>query len=116
LRIYYELAFEDFRKHVTDMFLYDCDHLVGIDMPALTKAGRHGFVVELQHNGPFSQEHSYFSAGLTNAGRVVGAPLGPDSWSVYAAGRIDLRGLAVGSNGRACRAISSMRLISGRLM
>lgn len=91
LRIYYELAFEDFRKHVGDMFLYDCDHLVGFEMAALTRAGRHGFVVEVQHNGPFSQVHTYFKTGMTNAGRVVGSPLGPDSWSVYASARIDLQ-------------------------
>jgi capsule assembly protein Wzi len=95
LRMYYELAFEDFRKHVADMFLYDCDHLVGFEMPALTATGRHGFVVELQHNGPFSQEHSYFTSGTTNAGRVVGAPLGPDSWSLYGQARIDLRRVSV---------------------
>ena len=90
LRLYYELAFEDFRKQILDMFLYDCDHLVGIDMPALTRGGKHGFVVELQHNGPFSQIHSYFTNGLTNVGRVIGAPLGPDSWSLYASFRVDL--------------------------
>ena len=90
LRIYYELAFEDFRKQLGDMFLYDCDHLLGFEMPALTKTGQHGFDVELQHNGPFSQEHSYFTTGLTNDGRVVGAPLGPDSWSLYATARLDL--------------------------
>lgn len=95
LRIYYELAFEDFRKHVVDMFLYDCDHLLGFEMPALTRTGRHGFVLELQHNGPLSQVHTYFTTGMTNAGRVVGATLGPDSWSLYAAARIDFRRFAL---------------------
>lgn len=95
LRIYYELAFEDFRKHVADMFLYDCDHLLGFELPALTRSGRHGLVLELQHNGPFSQVHTYFTTGLTNAGRVVGAPLGPDSWSVYAAARLDFARFAL---------------------
>ena len=95
LRLYYELAFEDFRKHLVDMFLYDCDHLVGIELPAITKDGHYGFVVELQHNGPFSQVHTYFTSGMTNAGRVVGAPLGPDSWSLYASARIDVRRLAI---------------------
>lgn len=90
LRLYYELAFEDFRKQAVDMFLYDCDHLFGFELPALTRDGHHGLVVELQHNGPFSQEHTYFTTGLTNAGRAVGAPLGPDSWSVYGQSRIDL--------------------------
>jgi hypothetical protein len=89
LRLYYELAFEDFRKHVVDMFLYDCDHLLGFEMPALTSNGRHGFVVELQHSGPFSQVHTYFTTGITNAGRTVGTPLGPDSWSLYANARLD---------------------------
>jgi len=74
-----------------DMFLYDCDHLLGAEMAALTKSGRHGFVVELQHNGPYSQIHSYFTSGATNAGRAVGTPLGPDSWSLYVTARIDLR-------------------------
>lgn len=90
LRLYYELAFEDFRTHVVDMFLYDCDHLLGAQMAALTRSGRHGFLVELQHNGPYSQQHSYFTTGMTNQGRVVGAPLGPDSWSLYLSARIDL--------------------------
>jgi hypothetical protein len=90
LRIYYELAFEDFRKQLGDMLRYDCDHLGGIELPALTSSGRHGFVVELQHNGVVSQSHSYFTTGLTNDGRVVGAPLGPDSWSLYATARLDL--------------------------
>jgi hypothetical protein len=90
LRIYYELAFEDFRKKVVDMFLYDCDHLLGFQLAALTARGRHGLTVELQHNGPYSQEHAYFTTGLTNAGRVIGAPLGPDSWSVYTEVRVDI--------------------------
>jgi hypothetical protein len=90
MRIYYEIAFEDFRKELVDMFAYDCDHLLGVELPVLTADGRHGLVLEIQHNGPFSQTHSEWLTGMTNAGRAVGAPLGPDSWSLYAAGRIDL--------------------------
>jgi hypothetical protein len=90
LRLYYELVFEDFRKELVDLFVYDCDHLIGAELAALTSGGRHGLTVEYQHNGPFSQVHTYFLTGLSNAGRAVGTPLGPDSWSLYAAARIDV--------------------------
>jgi len=89
-RVYYEVAFEDLRKHIVDAWVYDGDHLAGVYMPALTKSGKHGFVVEYQHIGISSQTHSTYTSGMTNAGFALGTPLGPDSWSLYAAARLDL--------------------------
>jgi hypothetical protein len=92
-RFYYELAFEDLRKEVLDAWVYDADHLAGIELPILTGDGRHGLVVEFQHIGVHSQTHEVFKTGLTNAGRAVGSPLGPDSWSIFGQVRIDVRKL-----------------------
>jgi hypothetical protein len=39
-----------------------------------------------------SQEHSLFTTGMTNAGRTLGSPLGPDAWSLYGRGLIDVAG------------------------
>ncbi len=90
LRVYYELAFEDWRKQLFDAWLYDGDHLAGVDMPAITKSGRHGLTVEFQHIGARSQTHATWTSGMTNAGFTLGTPLGPDAWSLYASGRVDL--------------------------
>lgn len=90
LRVYYELAFEDWRKHIVDAYVFDADHLAGVDMPALTKTGKYGFTVEYQHIGARSQTHGTWTAGMTNADLTLGTPLGPDAWSIYAAFRIDL--------------------------
>ncbi len=91
MRVYYELAFEDWRKQIVDAWVYDGDHLAGIDMPAITKSGKYGFTVEFQHIGARSQTHSTWTSGMTNAALTLGTPLGPDSWSLYGAVRIDLR-------------------------
>ena len=45
-RVYYELAFEDIRKAIVDAWVYDGDHLAGLDMPVLTRSGKHGITVE----------------------------------------------------------------------
>ncbi len=75
-RLYYEIMFEDWRKHFADALRYDADHVVGF--------ANRDVVVEWQKTGVRSQEHSPRVTGFTNAGRVVGSPLGPDAQSVYA--------------------------------
>jgi len=77
-RLYYELVFEDIRKHVIDAVHYDADHLLGVETPHLT--------VELQRTGVRSYEHILVSQ-FTNAGRIVGSPLGPDTQSIFVGGR-----------------------------
>jgi len=89
LRLYYEVAFEDWRKQFLDAFVYDADHMAGLDAQALDREGRMGLVVEYQHTGMRSQTHHLWTTGLTNAGRTVGTPLGPDSWSLFASFRVD---------------------------
>ena len=89
-RVYYELAFEDLRKEIVDAWVYDGDHLAGIDFPVLTKQGKHGLTIEYQHIGIRSQSHTRYTYGMTNVGLTLGTPLGPDSWSLYAAVRVDL--------------------------
>ncbi len=90
IRFYYELAFEDLRKEIIDAWVYDGDHLAGIDIPSITRSGKHGLIIEFQHIGISSQTHGTFTSGMTNDGFTLGTPLGPDSWSLYAAPRIDL--------------------------
>jgi hypothetical protein len=82
LRAYYEIAFED--------IWYSPDQLFGLEVPSLTASGRHGLVIEHQRTGVISHEHSIFTTGMTNAGRTLGSPLGPDAWSIYTAVRLDL--------------------------
>lgn len=89
-RLYYEVAFEDWRKDFLDALQFDADHLGGIEVPALDRRGRYGLLVEYQHIGVRSQTHGYWTTGMTNAGFSVGTPLGPDAWSIYAALRIAL--------------------------
>ena len=89
-RVYYELAFEDLRKHLVDAWVYDGDHLAGVTFPVLTRSGKHGLTVELQHIGVRSQTHGTYKTGMTNADFTLGTPLGPDSWSLYATARVDL--------------------------
>ena len=78
-RIYYALVFEDIRTHVIDALHYDADHLLGVETRGVT--------VELVRTGVRSYEHVPQRTQFENAGRVVGAPLGPDVQSIYAAWR-----------------------------
>ena len=75
-RLYYEIMFEDWRKHFVDAIRYDADHVVGF--------ANRDVLVEWQKTGVRSQEHTPRVTGFTNAGRVVGSPLGPDAESVWA--------------------------------
>ena len=83
-RIYYQIMFEDWRKHFADALRYDADHAVGFETRDV--------LVEWQKTGVRSQEHTPRLTGFTNAGRVVGSPLGPDAQSVYIGAR---RGLVM---------------------
>jgi hypothetical protein len=87
-RLYYELVFEDIRKELIDALHYDADHLLGIELAAL--GGKHALVVEAQRTGVRAYEHSPTATQFTNAGRIVGSPLGPDTESLFVAGRIYL--------------------------
>lgn len=75
-RLYYEIMFEDWRKHFADALRYDADHVVGF--------ANRDVLVEWQKTGVRSQEHTPRVTGFTNAGRVVGSPLGPDAQSLFA--------------------------------
>jgi len=75
-RLYYEIMFEDWRKHFADALRYDADHVVGF--------ANRDVLVEWQKTGVRSQEHTPRVTGFTNAARVVGSPLGPDAQSLYA--------------------------------
>lgn len=90
-RVYYEVAFEDVRKYFHQAIRHEGDHLLGIQLDGLGRCN-HGFVVELQKTGYRSHEHTARTTGFTNRGRIVGSPLGPDTSSVYAGARLQLRG------------------------
>jgi hypothetical protein len=94
-RAYYELAFEDNRKQFINTLEFQTDHLVGLELLNLDGAGRHRVLIEFQHTGMDSQEHSLFTTGMTNADRTLGSPLGPDAWSLYSAVQIDRGALSV---------------------
>lgn len=81
-RFYYELMFEDWRRQLADALRYDADHVVGLE--------RSGLTVEWQKTGFRSMEHTPRITGFTNAGRVVGSPLGPDAEALYVAQRIGI--------------------------
>ncbi len=80
-RLYYELMFEDWRRQFADALRYDADHVVGAAFAS-------GLVVEWQKTGFRSMEHTPRTTGFTNAGRVVGSPLGPDAQALYVAQRL----------------------------
>ena len=84
-RFYYQLVFEDWRERIHHALRHDADHLLGVEFAAI---GKHALIIELQHTGVRSHEHTPRLTGLTNAGRVVGSPLGPDAQSLYAHGRL----------------------------
>ena len=67
----------------------DTDYLAGIEAPDLDGTKRLGLLVEVQRTGRSSQEHSTFTTGMTNLGRTLGSPLGPDTLSAFAQGRFD---------------------------
>ena len=88
-RFYVGLAFEDTRSQFLNTLEFDTDYLVGIDVPDFDGTKRLGLLVELHRTGRSSQEHSTFTTGMTNLGRTLGSPLGPDTWSVFAQGKVD---------------------------
>lgn len=81
-RVYYSVTFEDMRKHVLDAIRHDADHVLGAELAAL--GGNHALVIELARTGARSYEHLPQVTQFVNAGRVIGAPLGPDAASVFA--------------------------------
>jgi hypothetical protein len=89
LRLYYAIVFEDIRRaRWIDAVRYDADHLVGGELAALGRDGRHGVAVEWHKTGMRSHEHNPRTTGFTNHNFVVGAPLGPDAQSLYAGVRL----------------------------
>jgi hypothetical protein len=89
LRLYYAVMFEDIRKsRFLDAVRYDADHLFGIELAAIGTNQRGVVTLEWTQTGARSHEHSPRTTGFTNAGYVVGAPLGPDAQSLFVGGRI----------------------------
>lgn len=86
-RIYYQLVFEDIRRHVFDAIHYDADHLIGYASRDVT--------AEIQRTGVRSYEHVPTITEFTNAGRVVGSPLGPGAFSVYDEYRLRVGGYRI---------------------
>lgn len=79
-RLYYQVMFEDWRRQFADALRYDADHVIGGELAS-------GLVIEWQKTGFRSMEHAVRTTGFTNAGRVVGSPLGPDAQALYVAQR-----------------------------
>src|SRR5262249_6714703 len=94
-RLYYEAAFEDYRRVFWNSLRYDADHLLGLELRALRLGPWRRLFVELEHTGWVSQEHSIFTAGMTNAGRTMGSALGPDGLSLWIRGDLEFGQLQV---------------------
>jgi hypothetical protein len=96
VRLYYTVTFEDLRQaRWIDAVRYDADHVFGAELAALGAEGRHALLVELQTIGIRSYEHQQRLTGFTNANFVTGAPLGPDSESVFAQARLRFNALTL---------------------
>jgi hypothetical protein len=81
-RFYYQIAFEDWRQQFASAVRYDADHMLGIDDT------RDGVLIEVMKTGVRSEEHELRTTGFTNAGRAVGAALGPDAQSIFVSKRL----------------------------
>jgi hypothetical protein len=88
-RVYYQLVFEDLRKHFHDALRYDADHLFGVELAAIGAGGKHALMLEAQTTGVRSQEHQPRVTGFTSGGRTVGSPLGPDAVSIAVQARLN---------------------------
>ena len=83
-RAWYELVLEDTRNELLDAVQWDGDHLLGFEARALPLGAVTGVLVELQRTGRDSQAHYQYRTGMSSAGRLLGSPLGPDAWSLFA--------------------------------
>lgn len=88
LRVYGELAFEDTHDPLLNAVEWEADHLLGVEVRAGLPAPLRRFAVEYLRTSWISQVHGTFTTGMTNAGRTLGSPLGPDAQSLWA--RADL--------------------------
>jgi len=94
-RLYYEIAFEDTRAAFWNSVRYDADHLLGLEMRGLRIGPWRRLFVELLHTGWVSQEHTVFTAGMTNDGRTLGPAIGPDGTSIWARADLELGQLVI---------------------
>ena len=82
-RLYYEIAFEDTRNPLSNSILYDADHLLGLEVRAVDLGPLRRLFVEALKTSWISQEHGLFRTGMTNGGRTLGTPYGPDVDSLW---------------------------------
>lgn len=91
-RMYYEIAFDDTRIPLTNMFRYDPDHLLGIEIRNVSPGMLRRLFFEFQKTSWDSQEHFTYSTGMSNAGRTLGSPIGPDAVSFWLRADFSIRG------------------------
>jgi hypothetical protein len=94
-RLYAELAFEDTRSPFLNAVAYDADRLLGLELRRGLPAPLKRLFFEYLKTSWISHEHGTFTSGLTNAGRTLGSPLGPDALSLWARADLDLGGAQV---------------------
>jgi hypothetical protein len=83
LRIYSELAFEDTHDPFLNAVEWEADHLLGMEVRAGLPAPLRRVAIEYLRTSWISQTHGTFQTGMTNAGRTLGSPLGPDAQSLW---------------------------------
>ena len=91
-RAYYEIAIEDLRRQLGQALGRDSDHLFGFELASPGRRRGRALLVEFQKTGIRSHEHELFTTGLTNGGRLVGSPIGPDAWAAFVGTRLDIAG------------------------
>lgn len=82
-RAYYELAFEDTRHAFDNALRWDTDHLAGLEIPHIDAGPLRRLAAEVVRTAHISQQHGTFLTGMTNGGRPLGAPFGPEVLSVW---------------------------------
>ena len=94
-RLYYELDFEDTRSPLSNSVRYDADHLLGLEIRAVGVGSWRRLFVELQKTSWISQEHGTWKTGMTNGGRTLGSPLGPDALSLWLRADLEVHAVTV---------------------
>jgi hypothetical protein len=83
--VFWELLLNDFDVRRLESVLWeDAGHVVGVDLPPLTKSGRLRASLEYHHTGIRYYEHHQFISGQTIHQTLTGDPLGPDAQGAYA--------------------------------
>jgi hypothetical protein len=90
-RFYIDFSSEEFRRQELNVFQYEADYLIGVELRALEAGPLRRMQLEATRTGRLSQEGLYWLTGWTNADRTLGSALGPDALALYLRAELELR-------------------------